>query len=239
MKTYFERIATEESNIKRETCQELGDITNHTEDGFDLLWCMLGLIAKMDAVGNSHARYAVYVLSYRLLRILRSAYWCMESGYYDVGNALLRVAFETHLLLFYLSEKENEAKEWFEGKESEKFRPYNLRRNVSVSYDSVYRSTSEFVHPKIRSCIGWFFGEGESAEFWSTKFDRRRAFEVGVAIINILGATFLCDLMVFPSAFVAEKNDKLEIERVIKRISSWYHRKKELSQSAVDKLKLA
>ena len=89
----------------------------------------------------------------------------MEHGYYDVGNALLRVAFETHLLLFFLSEKEDEAKGWFEGKESERFRPYKLRRQVSVSYDAVYRDTSEFIHPKIRSCLGWFFGEEKTAQF--------------------------------------------------------------------------
>lgn len=228
MTNYFERLATKESDIKRETRQELEKMTNHIEDGFDLLWCVLGTITEKEAVGKSYARYAVYVLSYRLLRILRSAYWCMENGYYDVGNALMRVAFETHLLLYYLSEKENDAKEWFEGKESEKFRPYNLKRKVSVSYDSVYRTTSEFVHPKIRSCAGWFFGEGEKAEFWATKFDKGRAFGVGIGLTHILGATFLCVLMAFPSAFADEKNGKLTTGRVTKRILLWNNRLKEL-----------
>jgi hypothetical protein len=197
---------------------------------------MLCLIAKKEAVGKSYSRYAVYVLSQRLLRILRSTYWCMENGYYDIGNALLRVAFETHLLLYYLSEKENEAKEWLEGKESENFRPYNLKRKVSVSYDSVYSFASDFVHPKIRSCKGWFFWEGERAEFWSTKFDKGRAFEVVSTIMSILGVTFLLVPIIFPCAFVSEKNGRSKIERVAKRISPWNQREKELSKSTLSRL---
>lgn len=92
MKTFLEKLALEELAIRNRTGQELGGVISHTEDGFDLLWHILGIIAKKEAVGKSHARYAVYILSHRLLRILRSAYWCMEHGYYDVGNALLRVA---------------------------------------------------------------------------------------------------------------------------------------------------
>ena len=101
-----------------------------------------------------------------------------------------------------------------------------------MSYDAVYHDTSEFIHPKIRSCLGWFFGEGEEAQFWSTKFDSARAFQLNNAIMHILGATFLCVPIIFPYAFVAEKNGKVKIELVARRISPWIRKMKELRKPA-------
>ena len=116
----FKKLTSTESDVLRQTIEELGNVTNHIEKGFGILSEIMHMIAKKEAVEESYKRGAVVILSYRILRILRSAYWCMVHGYYDVAMALLRLAFETHLLLYFLSKREKEAKQWFEGKE---FRP--------------------------------------------------------------------------------------------------------------------
>ena len=63
-------------------------------------------------------------------------------------TALLRIAYENHLLMHYLSENEDEAKLWFEGK---RFAPNFVRKNVSYSSDALYQEMSECIHSSFRS----------------------------------------------------------------------------------------
>lgn len=92
---------------------------------------------------------ASFRISYRIFGIVRCAFNPCLEGYYDVSMALLRIAFENHLLLVYLSENEDEAKLWFEGK---RFAPTFLRKHVDWR-DSLYRMMSEFVHSSFRSTL--------------------------------------------------------------------------------------
>jgi hypothetical protein len=52
VKTFLEKLSLEELAIRNKTVQELGGAISHTEDGFDLLWRVLGIIAKKEAVGK-------------------------------------------------------------------------------------------------------------------------------------------------------------------------------------------
>jgi len=217
----FKTLKVEESNIFSQTKKEFKNVTNHIEKGFDLLKGAIDIITKKEAVGESYKRFAVYILSFRILRILRSAYWCMLCGYYDIAGALFRIAFETHLLLYFLSEREKEAKEWFEGKE---FRPAYMRRQVDVSYDAVYKAMSDFVHPKIRTSVNWFFRDenGKPAEFWITKFNFARASEVAIGLMCMLGGTLSCIPLAFPkTTWFKLQKEKVEMEQEAKRILKW------------------
>ena len=77
---------------------------------------------------------ATYRVSYRIFRILRCAFNASLEGYYDVSMALLRIAYENHLLMNYLSKNEKEAELWFRGK---RFSPSFLKKNVSYASDSL------------------------------------------------------------------------------------------------------
>lgn len=218
----FKKLKVDEAKIFSQTKKEFENATNHIEKGFDLLWGIIDIITKKEAVGESYKRYAVYILTYRILRILRSAYWCMLCGYYDIAGALFRIAFETHLLLYYLSEREKEAEQWFEGKE---FRPVYMRRQVDVSYDAVYKSMSDFVHPKIRTSVNWFFRyqeNGNGVKFWVTKFDFARASQVAIGLMSILGGTLTCIPLAFhKTTWFKLQKEKVEIEQELKRVLRW------------------
>ncbi|MCJ7422643.1 hypothetical protein MUP01_00010 [Candidatus Bathyarchaeota archaeon] len=96
----------------------------------------------------TYSEDATYRISYRIFRIVRCAISSSLEGYYDVTTALLRIAYENHLLMHYLSENEDEAKLWFEGK---RFAPNFVRKKVSYSSDSLYQEMSECIHSSFKS----------------------------------------------------------------------------------------
>jgi len=95
---------------------------------------------------------ATYRVSYRIFRILRCAFNASLEGYYDVSMALLRIAYENHLLINYLSKNETEAELWFRGK---RFSPAFLKKNVSYADDSLYQEMCEFVHSSFKSTLAF------------------------------------------------------------------------------------
>jgi len=70
--------------------------------------------------------------------------------------ALMRIAYENHLLMNYLSKNETEAKLWFEGKI---FKPTFLKKNVSYASDSLYREMCEFIHSSLKSTFAFTITE--------------------------------------------------------------------------------
>lgn len=235
----FKILESEESKVSAQTRKEFKNATNQIERGFDVLKEIIHIITKKEAVGESFKRYTVYILSYRILRILRSAYWCMLCGYYDIAMALLRMTFETHLLLYFLSKREKEAEEWFKGKE---FRPAYMRKQVAHehSYDAIYRQMSDFVHPKIHTSSTWFFRDekGKPAEFWITEFNFARASQVTISLMAGLGGTLLYIPTVFPNAWFEQQKEGVTIERVLKRITRWNSRTKKIMKKLREKLKV-
>ncbi len=228
--TEFEELRNRENKIYRDTKKEFSELIIHIEKGFDIFQQIVDKIAEKEAVGKSFRKYAVFILSFRIVRITRSAYWCITHGYYETGQALLRLLFENHLLLLYLHDKENESKEWLNGKQ---FRPLFLRQHVSVSYDKVYSELSGFVHPKIETCRDWFFTDRDKeATFWVTKYDRKWA---SLSLAN-LETFFSATILLIPIAFldffakIREEEDK-----IAKTIGSWNKEGEEIRKKVIEK----
>jgi len=100
----------------------------------------------------TYSNDATYRISYRIFRLLNCAFDSSLKGYYDVCMALLRISYENHLLMNYLSKSENEAGLWFEGK---RFSPVFLRKNVSYASDSLYKEMSEYIHSSFKSTFAF------------------------------------------------------------------------------------
>jgi hypothetical protein len=95
---------------------------------------------------------AAYRIAFRIFRAVRCSLKAALEGYYDVSMALLRIAYENHLLMKYLSENEKKAELWFKG---ERFSPAFLRKNVSYSSNSLYQEMSEFIHCSFKSSLSF------------------------------------------------------------------------------------
>jgi hypothetical protein len=102
--------------------------------------------------GFSIGKDAAYRIAFKIFRMLRCSLKAAPEGYYDVSMALLRIAYENHLLMKYLSENEEEAELWFKGK---RFSPDFLRKNVSYSSNSLYQEMSEFIHCSFKSSLSF------------------------------------------------------------------------------------
>ncbi len=110
------------------------------------------IIGNLNVQAFSYSEDACFRISYRIFRICRCTLKLSLEGYYDVSLALLRIAYENHLLMNYLSKNEKEAKLWFFGKI---FKASFLRKNVSYSSDSLYREMSEFIHSSFKSTLAF------------------------------------------------------------------------------------
>jgi len=133
---------------KRDLKKELSFLRQASEvflDNFDVL-------SNENVQKFTYSKDASYRISYRIFRILRCALNSSLEGYYDVSMALLRIAYENHLLMKYLSENEKEARLWFKGK---RFSPSFLRRNVSYASNSMYQDMSEFIHSSFKSTFAF------------------------------------------------------------------------------------
>lgn len=129
---------------KREFKEELSFVRETSE----VFLRTFGILSNENVQAFTKSKDATYRIAYRIFRILRCAFNSSFEGYYDVSMALLRIAYENHLLMNYLSKNEKEAKLWFGGK---RFSPTFLKRNVSYASDSLYQEMSEFIHSSFRS----------------------------------------------------------------------------------------
>lgn len=131
---------------------------------------------------------ATYRISYRIFRILRCAFNASLEGYYDVGMALLRIAYENHLLVNYLSKNEEEAKLWFEGKT---FKPTFLRENVSYASDSLYKEMCEFVHSSFKSTFAFTEIEKGKAKATIGEYNKEKFEYVLVLMLMTMATTII------------------------------------------------
>lgn len=122
----------------------------------------------------SISKDAAYRITFRIFRTVRCSLKAALEGYYDVSMALLRIAYENHLLMKYLSENEKEAELWFRGK---KFHASFLRANGSYSNNSLYQKMSEFIHCSFKSSLSFTVFNGEQTkailgEYNKSQFER-------------------------------------------------------------------
>jgi hypothetical protein len=168
----------------------------------------------------TNSENASYRIAWKLFRIVHCAFNSSLKGYYDVSMALLRIAFENHLLLTYLSENEEEAKLWFKGKT---FAPTFLRKNRKWS-DSMYRGMSEFIHSSFRSTLS--FTKTKEGEYGGTLgvYDREQ-FEIAVKqILMTLWTAMVWLICIFPELVMNEEwhsfcwDGLLEITRYVRTL---------------------
>jgi len=119
----------------------------------------------------STSKDAAYRIAFKIFRTLRCSLKAALEGYYDVSMALLRIAYENHLLMKYLSENEEEAKLWFEGK---RFSPSFLRKNVSYSSNSLYQEMSEFIHCSFKGSLSFTMIEEEQTKATIGEYDKNQ-----------------------------------------------------------------
>ena len=138
---------------RRDFKKEIG----HFDEMFELFLETFHFLSKNAPLNEEeYIEWSGFLLFIRIFRVIRSAYKCMMYGYYDVAMALLRMAFENHLLMFYLSDRKDEAKQWFQGK---RFTPRFLKKEVKKPrYDEPYSMWSDFVHTDFKT-IHWFLKE--------------------------------------------------------------------------------
>jgi len=134
----------------------------------------------------TYSEDASYRISYRIFRIVRCAISSSLEGYYDVTTALLRIAYENHLLMHYLSENEDEAKLWFEGK---RFAPKFVRKKVSYSSDTLYQEMSECIHSSFKSTSLFTIVEEGKTKAVVGEYDKERFEQVILLALMTMATT--------------------------------------------------
>lgn len=131
---------------------------------------------------------AAYRITFKIFRILRCSLKAALEGYYDVSMALLRIAYENHLLMKYLSENEEQAEFWFKGK---RFSPSFLRKNVSYSSNSLYQEMSEFIHCSFNSSLSFTVVEEGQTKATLGVYDKNQFDKSLLLIVMTLETTMI------------------------------------------------
>ena len=158
---------------------------------------------------------AIYRISHRIFRILRCASNASLKGYYDVGMALLRIAYENHLLVNYLSKNEEEAKLWFEGKT---FKPTFLRNNVSYASDSLYKEMCEFVHSSFKSTFA--FTEIEKGRTKATigEYNEEKFRNVLILVLMTMASTIIWLSLTFAQELMKNEEWHLAFKETVPKL---------------------
>lgn len=168
---------------------------------------------------HDYVKWSTLLLFMRNFRILRCAYRSMLNGYYDVSFAELRMAFENHLLMFFLSLREEEAKKWWYGK---RFTPRFLKREVreKLSYDEVYKSLSNFIHTDFKITRFFIKERGKALEVWVTEYDSKHFYGALQGLFSFGLATLMLIIKVFRDSLKEEtfENDIKDFNSLTKRI---------------------
>ena len=145
-------LRTDELRTVRRSKREFKKELSFVKEASDLFLETFGVLSNQNVQAFSNSKDACYRISYRIFRVARCAFKSSLEGYYDVSFALLRIAYENHLLMTYLTKNEKEAELWFRGK---KFKPKFIREKVSYADDSLYKEMSEFIHSSFRSTLAF------------------------------------------------------------------------------------
>jgi len=151
----FESLSTlrkDEARTVRNSKRDFKNELDLVKEGSEVFLRTFDVLSNEKVQEFTYSKDATYRISYRIFRILRCALNSSLEGYYDVSMALLRIAYENHLLINYLSKNNKEAKFWFKGK---RFSPSFLRKNVSYASNPMYQEMSEFIHSSFRSTFAF------------------------------------------------------------------------------------
>ena len=169
------KLQEDERRTIRESKKDFDIELGFLKAGSELFLKTFEVLSNEHYTRLTNSKDSTYRISYRIFRILRCVFNCSLEGYYDVSIALLRIAYENHLLMKYLSENENEAELWFRGK---RFRPWLIRRKVSYSSDSLYNGMSEFIHSSFKSTLAFTEVETDKTKVVLGEYKKDRFREV-------------------------------------------------------------
>lgn len=204
---------------------------DHIEKMFELFMKSYSFICKHEddlLSKEDYAKWSIFFLFIRNLRILRSAYHSMLNGYYEVSVAIQRMAFENHLLMYFFMLKPEEAKEWWSGK---KYGVRRLKREArkSLSYDEVYGSLSDFVHANLEATRFFWKPKGEETTIWTTDYVPKDFYRALHGLLLFGVATLL---IIIPTIFAGKFKD----EPILKDIREFNAINKQILKEALEKL---
>jgi len=204
-----------ELRTARKSKREFKEGLSHVKKMSEVFLTTFEALSKEDVQEFTHRKDAVYRLSYRIFRIFRCALNASVEGYYDVGMALLRIAYENHLLMNYLSKNEEEAKLWFKGK---RFTPSFLRKNVTYGSDSLYREMSEFIHSSFKSTFA--FTETEKGRTKATigEHNKEKFRNVLMLLLMTMTTTIIWLHITFAQELIADEKSNRLFKEIIPKI---------------------
>jgi hypothetical protein len=164
-------LGEDEEETRKKSAEDFGTELGFIEANSELFLETFNILSKDCYKRFTYSEDASYRISYRIFRIVRCAISSSLEGYYDVTTALLKIAYENHLLMHYLSENEDEAKLWFEGK---RFAPKFVREKVSYSSNSLYQAMSECIHSSFKSTYLFTKLEKGKTKAMLGEYDKKR-----------------------------------------------------------------
>jgi len=164
-------LRKDELRTARKSKKEFKKELNFVGETSEVFLRTIEVLSNENVQDFTYSKDATYRIAHRIFRILRCALNSTLEGYYDVSMALLRIAYENHLLLNYLSKNKREAKLWFEGKT---YKPTFLKKNVSYASDSLYREMCEFIHSSFKSTFAFTITENGRTKATLGEYDREQ-----------------------------------------------------------------
>lgn len=223
---FFQLLKTDEMKTTEKANDEFKVETDFAQEELDLFLRTFQILSETDVEGFNHSKDSAYRISYRILRVTRCAFNCALQGYYDVSMALLRIAYENHLLMNYLSKREDEARKWFNG---EQYSARLLKENVSYADNALYKTMCEFIHSSFRSTLWFTEIRGDKTKAVVGEYDRAKFDYVITLILMTLTTTMILLSLTFPSELVRNEDWHPRFKSVIPRI--WKYLKKHSSKS--------
>lgn len=225
-------IDNEESLVESLIRRDFENEVNYLEKMFELFMKSYNFICTHEddlLSKEDYAKWSTFLLFIRNLRILRSAYNSMLKGYYEVSIAVQRMAFENHLLMYFLMHRPEEAKEWWAGKR------YGLKRlkreaRKRLSYDEIYGELSQFIHANIETTRYFWKPKDEETTIWTTDYVPEDFYRALVGLSTFGMATLL---IIIPTIFDA----KFAEEPLLKDIQELDTLTKQILKDALEKMK--
>jgi len=182
------RLQRDEAETVRKSREDLKKELSFLEEASEMFLKTFEVLSNENVQKFTYSKDASYRISYRIFRILRCASNSSLEGYYDISMALLRIAYENHLLMKYLSESEKEAILWFKGK---RFSPASIRRNVSYSNNVMYQNMSEFIHSSFKSTFAFTKMEKNRTKANLGEYDNEQSKTVLLLVLLTMETTLI------------------------------------------------
>ena len=185
------------------------------KENLDFFLKTFEVLSKKKVHNFSFSQDASYMISYRIFRLIRCAFNSSLEGYYEVAMALLRISYENHLLINYLSKNEREAKLWFEGKI---YKPTFLRKNVSYSSDSLYRDMCEFIHSSFKSTFAFTETENGKTKATLGEYNKTQFMNVFMLMQMTLISTMILLSLTFAQELMTNEKWHSDFEKTVPKI---------------------